>query len=1103
MGWRATLVTRAVLIWLLAGLFAALNAQETAAIQGVVTDSSGAVIPGAAVTVTSLDRGVQRTVRANEVGFYSVPLLSPGPYKVECSSPGFAAKVHPLVRLEVGLVARIDCELAVGAVAETVEISAAATLLQSEKTEVGQVIDNKRIVEMPLNGRNYLELAQLTVGVLPARQLGRGYRGGQEGGFTAVGAHGAQNTILLDGTDNTSVTSGGALGWEAQAVKPAVDAVAEFKVVTNNTSAEFGYRTGAKVLVTTRSGTNELHGSLYHFLRNDRLDGANFFANRAGAAKPPYRQNQFGGTLGGPLIRNRTFYFGSYQGTRIRLGESNISTVPSMELRNGDTSKQPAIRRNIFDPYSIRGSGADAVRQPFPGNVVPRNLWDPVAAPIVQMYPLPNIAGRENDINNYFFSASQKDDADQYDFRVDHNFSDAHRFYARYSVRNQNKVDPGPLPLPADGGQWTTTRLDGDNVGANLGSTLSPRLFNELRFGFTHFPTRLDIPYKENLNKKLGILGAPGDTFGDKLDHGWTRFSPSGYAEIGARSFWPNVNNVDTLTAADSLLWQKGHQSIKVGGEYRRINVFREAQRFRRGQFGFSGVYTAEKPEVATSRANTGNGIADFLLGMASSAQYGNAQGENIIVPYWAFFVQDDWKIRPSLTINLGLRYEVFKRPHFPHPEKQSVGRWLIPEVNGIPPEKEGMDFPKDGRDTGGRTDWNNLAPRLGIAWRLGNRTVIRAGAGLYYGFEDYLSNESANFRTGPPKSNEIVVNPPRTNPTLRVKDGFPPFYTGVIPDGVSVTVTPYFRPMLYSGQWFFDLQQELPWDALLTIGYNGQSSSHLATELNINQPLTPHPTIRWQDRRIRPRFTNVSLLQNILNSNYNSLTVKVEKRYSRGLTLLSSFTWSHSIDYADEALFEGGSGRASPYELWRDRASSSLDRRLAWVTSFVWELPLGRGRRWLAAGPASWALGGWNVGAIVSLLAGLPVDHTFNVDNQNNGGRVRGDWVRNPELPASERNIDRWFDTGFLRASPPGVMSNAGRNLIVAPGRNNLDFIASKNFPFGREGRYLQFRFEAFNFTNTPHFGVPNTSVGTPNAGRITTADQPRRIQFGLKWVF
>ena len=380
---------------------------------------------------------------------------------------------------------------------------------------------------------------------------------------------------------------------------------------------------------------------------------------------------------------------------------------------------------------------------------------------------------------------------------------------------------------------------------------------------------------------------------------------------------------------------------------------------------------------------------------------------------------------------------------------------------------------------------------------------MLSADAGLYFGFEDYLSNESANFRTGPPKSNEIVVNPPRTTPSLRVKDGFPPFYTGVIAEGVSVTVTPFFRPMPYTGQWFLDLQRELPWDTLLTIGYNAQSSSHLPAELNINQPITPHATIRWQDRRIRWRFTNVNLLQNVLNSNYNSLTAKIEKRYRRGVTFLSSFTWSHAIDYADEALFEGGSGRASPYELWRDRGSSSLDRRLAWTTSFVWELPLGRGRRWVRTGPASWVAGGWNLGAIVSLLAGLPVDHSFNVDNQNNGGRVRGDWVRTPELPRAQRNIDRWFDTAFLRPSPAGVMSNAGRNLIVAPGRNNLDFIASKNVPLRGEGRYLQFRFEAFNFTNTPHFGVPDTAVGTPGAGRITAADQPRRTQFALKCVF
>ena len=444
---------------------------QGAAVQGVVTDSSGAVIPGATVTVANLDTGISNSVAANEVGFYSVPLLRQGLYSVTCESEGFAPQERPEFRLEVGQTARLDFELSLGSVTEFVEVSAAATLIESETTSVGQVIDGNRILEMPLNGRNYLYLSQFTVGVLPSTQFSagatgsagnKGNRNGAEGGFIAVGQHSFQNNVLLDGADNSSRASGGPLSFEMQAVKPPVDALGEFKVVTNNTAAEYGFRTGAKVLVSTKAGTNELHGSLYEFLRNDALDGTNFFANRAGSSKPPYRQNQFGGTLGGPIIKNKMFFFGSYEGTRIRLGRSFTSGIPSRDiLERGDFSQQPAVRRNVFDPLTLTGSGADATRLPFPNNVIPANRFDPVSMNVLALYPAPNISGRDHLPNNYFYSPSQTNDADQFDFRWDNNFNDSHRAFVRYSIRDQDKFNPGPLPYPAMGGTGETVVIDG------------------------------------------------------------------------------------------------------------------------------------------------------------------------------------------------------------------------------------------------------------------------------------------------------------------------------------------------------------------------------------------------------------------------------------------------------------------------------------------------------------------------------------------------------------------------------------------------------------------------------------------------------------------
>ena len=1078
---------------------------QNSGVQGQVTDSSGAAIPNAALTLSNLETGVALKYATNEQGLYVAPSLNPGRYKLEASASGFATQTVNEFRLEVGQTARFNFEMKPGTVVEAVQVSANAVLLNADTTEVGQVIDSKRITEMPLNGRNYLQLAQFTTGVMPGGNSTQGSRARDEGAFAAVGMQMAQNNVLLDGNDNSSRTSGGPLGFEAQAVKPPVDAVAEFKVVTNNMSAEYGYRAGAKVLVNTRAGTNDFHGSLYHFLRNDALDATNFFANRSGAGKPDYKQNQFGGTLGGPVIKNRTFFFGSYQGTRIRLGQSYISTLPSRDIvERGDFSQQPAIRRNIYDPLTLTGTGATATRQQFPGNIIPPSRWDPVSRKMMELYPAPNIAGREHTTDNYFYSPTDQNRADQYDMRADHNFTDQHRFFARYSIRDQFRNEAGTLPYPAMGGQGQTVVLKGHNVVGNLSSTVTPMMFNELRFGFSKFDTRFDIPFTENLNPQFGIKGAPGDSMGDGLDHGLTRFSPGGYAEVGARSFWPNFNNLANYMVSDSLLWQRGKHTIKFGGEYRFLNIYRDAARQRRGNFTFSGAFTSQTPNNGTSRANTGNGLADMLLGWVAGGTYGNNQGENINVPYYGGFIQDDWKIARNLTLNIGLRYELFGMGTFPNAEKQTVSRYLLQGINVNSAAEEGIAFPKDDSDCGCDLDRNNWAPRLGLAWSVTGKTVIRSGAGVFYGEPNSLSTEGASFRSGPPRSADIAIQQNFERTTVFVQEGFPAFQLATdIPRGANIFVFPRLRQNLETYQWFFDVQQTLPFDMLVTVGYMGTKGTFLANQRNINQPMTPSATVAANQRLIRPQFNAVTLHENNLNSSYNALTAKVEKRFSKGLTFLSSFTWSKNIDQGNEDLLDGGAGTVTPYELSRERGLSTLHRKFTYVFSGVYELPFGKGRQFATSGPASWIVGGWQVGGLVSLLTGMPVGHTINVNNQNLGGAVRGDWVRNPNLPSDERTIDRWFDTGFVVPSAPGVVSNAGRNLIIGPGRKNLDIMIGRDFQMPFEGHRLQFRFESFNATNTPNFGPPNAAVGNPNVGRIIQADDPRRIQFALKYLF
>jgi len=961
------------------------------------------------------------------------------------------------------------------------------------------------------------------VGVLPSRQFGKGTRQdgeqGGEGGFLAVGMHAAQNSILLDGSDNSSRNSGGALGFQAQAVKPSVDSVGEFKVVTNNTSAEYGYRMGAKVIVSTRSGSNDLHGTLFEFLRNDKLDATNFFANRSGAEKPTYRLNQFGGTLGGPILKNKMFFFGSVQATRIRLGRSFVSTVPSPSVQDGNFNNQPNPTREIFDPLTY--DSATRRRMAFPNFTIPKSRFDPVSAAVLPIYPRPNIPGRENLPNNFFYSPSNTNDFDQYDMRWDYNVTDRHRTFIRYSHRNEFKFENGPMPPPAVGGTGQTVDLPGHNLSASFNSTFGASVFNEFRLGYTYFPTVFDIPISENLQSQFGIRGAPGDTLNDGRDNGFALFIPGdGFNQLGPRAFWPNFNDLTNWQIGDNLTMVKGSHTLKVGAEWRRSRVPRDPSRFRRGQFNFNGDYTTELPFDAASRARTGNGMADMILGWAQNETWGYPNGETTVVPYLGAFVQDDWKITSRLTMNLGLRYELFFPPLFPNPDQQTVSRF-ISGVNGRPPdpreflapnqggfgEAEYLPLfvrPVDGSDCGCVLDKNNIAPRVGVAYRVTNGTVIRAGAGIYYGEHDNAQSEAGRFFTGAPLANEFNAPQNRDITRLFVKDGFAPVTPFGFPrSGLSVNTSRDFLPQPYAYQWFFDLQQQLPGGTLLTLGYQGTGARQLFYNININQPLTPDPVVANNQRFRRPFFNSVNQSNAGDNTSYNALTVKAERRFSGGFTFLSSFTWSHNLDYGDENLQQGNGSTLFTYNRRFDRGNSSLDRRLAYVASVLYELPFGKGRALLNSGPASWILGGWQLGGILSLLSGTPDAHTINQNTTNVGGANRGDLVRDPNLQRSERTIDRWFDTTAVIPGQPGQFDNAGRNLIVGPPLYNLDFSVSKNFNMPWEGHLVQFRFESFNFTNTPAFGRSNTAFGSAAVGTINSADEPRRIQFGLKYLF
>ena len=602
---------------------------------------------------------------------------------------------RPEVKLDVDQVVRLDFILKPGALSETVEVSASAALLDSETATVGQVISNKSIVEMPLNGRNYLNLATLTAGTSPSV----GGRTQSEGGSVAGGAHSYQMNVQVDGLDNNTVYSGGQIGYEAQAVKPSIDAVGEFKVITNNLSAEYGSRMGGTVLVTIKSGTNQLHGTAYEFLRNDAFDGTNFFANRNGAAKPEYRQNQFGGTLGGPIRKNKLFVFGSFDGTRIRSGTSAISTLPTAAERTGDFSKI----RNIFDPLTTLGTGATMTRQMFPGDIIPKNRWDPLFPALMALYPATTTTGI---VNNYYFSAADRNDWNNYDFKGDENFNDNNRLSMRYSRRDKDEYQNGPLPMPADGGLATTTTVHTNSVVGSYVRILSPTMNNELRVGQSRMLTNFDIPYEKPLFDQYGIKGIPKTNDASSNDHGLTLFNPSGYAELGSRAYWQEPNNLFVTQFNDVLFRSAGHHGLKVGVEFKHDNVYRLAARFARGQMTFNREFTAD-PQ---NRAATGDGMAEFMLGWAAAGSLGNENGENLMANSLAAFIQDNWKVSSRLTVNLGLRYDIFFAPTFPDGH---VSNFLLDYTqtgaNGRLPEIR----PQNGSDCGCVQNFKDFAPRL------------------------------------------------------------------------------------------------------------------------------------------------------------------------------------------------------------------------------------------------------------------------------------------------------------------------------------------------------------------------------------------------------
>ncbi|MEK7406123.1 MAG: carboxypeptidase regulatory-like domain-containing protein [Acidobacteriota bacterium] len=1041
---------------------------ETARITGTVTDATGALVPGARVTIRSLDTNIEQVTETNAQGRYlSVPLRV-GAYEVAVQAGGFKREVHSGIRLQIQQTAVVDFRLQVGQMLESISVTADAPLLQTTDVSQGQVIDNKKIIDLPLNGRDYLQLAALSSGAIP--------RSGQKGstGFSANGLRTELNNYMLDGLDN-NMHHQAYTGGQAQAVEPSVDAIQEFKVQTSAYSAEFGNNMGAVVNVTLRSGTNKAHGSTFEFLRNEVLDARNFF-EQPGARKAPYKQNQFGFTLGGPIRRDKTFFFTDYEGTRRRVAGTVFSNVPTERERRGDFSQSQlrgqAVR--IFDPDSY--NAATRARVEFPGAVIPPSRLDPVGANAVKLFPLPNLP---TEVNNFLYHPVNPLSEDKFDVRIDHTFSAKDSLFGRLSYQLPREVGNLVLPPPAFGSSSQELNSTGRSLALSHTHIFSPALFHTTKLGWNQLLTDRLAPTSENYNRQIGLRGLPYDL------PGLAQFNLSNFRSIGTMSGNPSRTDSQVRQLKHDLSWIRGRHTLKTGASLSWVQSPQIHYYQANGVFSFNGNFTRQ-----SSNNQFGDDLADMLLGYPVSSQLSNRGQSALRRRFYHAYIQDEFQLAARLSLSLGLRYEynspwVDKYDHlsnFDIDTDPANPRLVVARGGGIA-ERSTLS-----------PDYLNLAPRGGLAYRIGEKTVARAGYGIYYGGVDHIGDRY--LHASPPFFFQSTFSTDNIRPNIILRDGYPPGATTANVTNLQTISQDRRNPTAYSQQWNFTLQRALVSDLSLEMGYVGSRGVHLlqrrdtnapppgAGDINSRRPYTSL-AVPGLDYIVRP-LADTFRREWTANGSYHGLQFKAEKRLSAGLSFLGAYMWSKAIDDLND-------NQPDPYNMRLERALSDNHVPHRFVVSYNYDLPFGHGRR---------LLGGWSIGGITVFSSGNRVDMTVQGNPQNNGRPNRPDILRDPRLAKKERSLGRWFDTSAFVANRPYTFGSAPRNAIEGPGLVNFDFAAYKQFNL-TERWNVQFRTELFNATNTPRFGNPNAQVGARNFGIISSAGAPRIIQFGLKLRF
>jgi len=1093
-------------------------AQTFGQISGQVTDASGGILVGASVSVTNTQTNAVREAQTNTSGSYAFPNLLPGVYSVKVDLQGFQSRIRNGIELQVQQTARLDFSLELGSVEVAVEVTGSAPMINTTDATVGTVIENRQILELPLNGRNFINLVSLSPNVSSDYAGGSGGgAGGRQGGdrasqnFSIAGQRREYNQYTLDGIVNQDVN------FNTYAFLPSIDSVEEFKVQTGVYSAEFG-REVAQVNVSTKSGTNAYHGTIFEFLRNDAFDARPYAFTSIRPESTPFKWNQYGFTLGGPVRipglfdgANRLFFMSNFEGFRLRNQQEVVFSTPSVAMRNGDFSGAPVT---IRDPLT---------GQPFPGNVIPRNRLDPIAIKLLEFYPEPNIPGTGLS-RNYLALQNHLTNKDQFTQRVDFVESSRSSWFGRFSWTNELVLSPNLK----DNGSKVETNVKQFMVSNTR--TLTPTVVNELRFGATKFYNNLaqELQYQRNVHQEVGL----GLFIPPPISWGLPNMSISGFSGFGDNPSLPFTGNNSVFQFIDNVSWIRGNHSMRVGAEIRRDN--------------YNMIGTQEiRGSLNVDRPATGYGFADYMLGKISGTRSAGALGEG-----WyraisqAYFIQDTWRMRPNVTLDLGLRYEytppwldvkgemmnVWVPPGFGTPSQQGQP-CLIRVGSGDVYEGVATRFDpaicvaRDGR-LGDRliaADKTNFAPRIGVVWSPSPKTTVRTGYGIFYAQDStnpvFDMSRNIQGRITAQSSGLTLAQPYDGGATNPCGVQMPPQVCVTAPQ---VLGNQYDRRTPFVEQYLLNFQREVGAATAVEIGYFGSRGHRLQRFISLNQPV-PGTSLPILARAPAPELGNWQMVNGVGHSDYNALAAKLTRRLSNGLSGLVSYTYSQSNDNGSGLRSPGEQLKPQQGDCWEcEYGPSVFDVRHRLTASFIYELPVGAGRKYLSQGGVLDVLaGGWQLGGMLRTSSGFPLTVTSGVDRSVTAhGYDRPNAVAGVSPVLDEPSTSAWFNVAAFQMNALGTFGDLGRNTLTGPGVFTIDFSALKNFNFG--SNYLQLRIEAFNLLNTPNFADPNTNLAQSNwnaAGRngIPTAGSGafgtinstrgtipmRQLQFALKFVF